>query len=157
MAGWVYWVVGDLHEPERSALISSFSGMSWMAALIFSLITFTALCHFRLQCLRSTSQSATTQSEFTSVTSVSASMLEDYRAVLAASSPATEEHIEKLVLALNVRVFVLPKSLLVCMSMGRFWMFRCSETVNTFCYLHLLLPLYLSYLTYGKDNITLNR
>lgn len=41
--------VYDLQEPERSCLISSLSGMSWMAVLIFSLITFTALCHFRLQ------------------------------------------------------------------------------------------------------------
>lgn len=47
----------DLQDPERSCLISSFSGMSWMAAFIFSRIVMTALCHFRLQCRRSTNQS----------------------------------------------------------------------------------------------------
>lgn len=44
--------------PASSCFISSFSGMSWMAALIFSRMTSTWLCHFRLQCLLSTSQSA---------------------------------------------------------------------------------------------------
>lgn len=44
-------------EPESSWAISSLSGMSWMAALIFSRIVSTRLCHFRLQCLLSTSQS----------------------------------------------------------------------------------------------------
>ncbi len=53
--------VRDLQEPERSCLISSLSGMSWMAALIFSLIAFTALCHFRLQWRRSSSQSVDTE------------------------------------------------------------------------------------------------
>lgn len=53
-------IIKDLQEPDRSCLISSFSGMSWMAALIFSLITCTALCHFRLQCRRSSSQSVDT-------------------------------------------------------------------------------------------------
>lgn len=44
--------------PASSCFISSFSGMSWMAALIFSRMASTWLCHFRLQCLLSTSQSA---------------------------------------------------------------------------------------------------
>lgn len=54
-------LVKHLQEPERSCLISSFSGMSWMAALIFSLISLTAFCHFKLQWRRSTSQSADTR------------------------------------------------------------------------------------------------
>lgn len=44
--------------PSSSCFISWFSGMSWMAALIFSRMAWTRLCHFRLQCLLSTSQSA---------------------------------------------------------------------------------------------------
>lgn len=51
----------DLQEPDKSCLISSFSGMSCMAALIFSLMVFTVLCHFRLQCRRSSSQSVDKQ------------------------------------------------------------------------------------------------
>ena len=44
-------------DPESSWAISWLSGMSWMAALIFSRMVNTRLCHFRLQCLLSTSQS----------------------------------------------------------------------------------------------------
>lgn len=56
-----YGIVKILQEPERSCLISSFSGMSWMATLIFSLISLTAFCHFKLQWRRSKSQSADTK------------------------------------------------------------------------------------------------
>lgn len=57
--------IRHLQEPERSCLISSFSGMSCMAPLIFSRIDFTTLCHFRLQWRRSSSQSVDTHSLYT--------------------------------------------------------------------------------------------
>lgn len=58
-------IKSDPQEPERSCLISSFSGMSWMAALIFSRIAMTALCHLTLQWRRSSSQSVHRASQLT--------------------------------------------------------------------------------------------
>lgn len=49
-----------IHVPERSCEISSTGGMSCIAALIFSLISKTAVCHFTSQCLLSKSQSVLT-------------------------------------------------------------------------------------------------
>lgn len=100
--------VRDLQDPERSSLISSFSGMSCIAALIFSRMLITALCHFRLQCRRSTSQS----------TGDSWLMYHYW-------NPKTRRKMSH-----SLLYPILPKSLLVCMSIGRFWRFCWEDEVK---------------------------
>lgn len=110
-------LVKDLQEPERSCLISSFSGMSWMAALIFSLISLTAFCHFKLQWRRSTSQSADTKSLSTPV---------DWKPLQENIWCTQMKELDGYLM--KYYMDYLPKSLLVCMSIGRFWIFCWSET-----------------------------
>lgn len=114
-----YEIVKDEQDPERSCLISSFSGMSWMAALIFSLMSLTAFCHFKLQWRRSRSQSA--DKWFTGETCGSES----------SSGNTCCTQMKHTLTLLNITCLAwvyLPKSLLVCMSIGRFWIFCWSET-----------------------------
>lgn len=114
---------GILQEPESSFLISSFSGISWMAALIFSLISFTALCHFRLQWRRSRSQSVgknrMNECGLRFVKCCGNNWLE--------FSLTKTLRLKMTVTNRNDKTFYLPRSLLVCMSIGRFWIFCGSE------------------------------